>query len=72
MTDNASAISPAEQRLRIRAQLLIQRSRVAEQLSAAAHGQGQYPRSATMRLLLRHPALTLRLLAGVVRLLRAR
>ena len=62
MTAGAAA-SLAEQRLLIRGQLRAQRDAVARQLAPAIELRGGYPRSATMRLLIRRPDLLPRLVA---------
>ena len=44
--------------------------RIAEQLDGTATGEDSFPRSVTMRLVMRRPALALRLAVGIVRVLR--
>lgn len=47
----------AAQRLALRAQLGVQRAQIAQTLMQPATSGGRYPRSATIRLLMRQPAL---------------
>jgi hypothetical protein len=54
-----------EQRRMLRQQLSAQRELIAQQLDPAPTVVGGYPRSATMRLLTRRPALTAGVLAGL-------
>ena len=54
--------SLVEQRLALRVQLQVQRHEVAEQLFAAK-AEGRFPRSITMRVLMRQPELAGRLVA---------
>lgn len=62
-------ISLAEQRQVLRQRLLAQRQLIAHQLGATPAVDGGYPRSMTMRFLIRRPALAARLLAGLATLL---
>jgi hypothetical protein len=63
----------AEQRQEIRERLRAQRHRIARQLAPAGEAQSLYPRSMTMRLLIRRPDLVARLLALIAgRLIRSR
>jgi hypothetical protein len=55
----------AAQRQEIRDRLLAQRQRIAQQLAPGGDARGVYPRSMTMRLLIRRPELLARLL-GVI------
>jgi hypothetical protein len=61
------AISPVDQRQRLRRRLQAQRQVIALQLESAVHGS--YPRSRTMRFLTQRPAQTIRLLVGLATLL---
>lgn len=65
-------LSLAGQRLALRRQLQEQRQRIADQLDLAATNDGGFPRSMTMRLLIRRPDLALRLALGIAALLRPR
>jgi hypothetical protein len=66
-------ISLAEQRHCLRRQLQAQRQVIAQQLGPAESAMNDsYPRSRTMRFLTQHPTPIIRLLLGVVTLLRAR
>jgi hypothetical protein len=66
-------ISLAEQRHCLRRQLQAQRQVIAQQLGPTESAMnGSYPRSRTMRFLTQHPTPIIRLLLGVVTLLRAR
>ena len=62
----------AEQRQTLRLQLLAQRERIAHQLGVSPSVTNGYPRSMTMRFLIRRPDLAVRLLAGFATLLKAR
>lgn len=64
-----AAASLAEQRLELRARLQAQRGQIMRQLDPATATDSDYPRSMTMRFLIRRPALAARLLAGIATLL---
>ena len=68
MTPIAGA-SLAERRLELRARLQAQRGQIMRQLGPATGTDNDYPRSMTMRFLIRRPALAARLLAGIATLL---
>ena len=63
------AASLAEQRLRLRMRMQVQRELIAHQLGPAAGADGDYPRSMTMRFLLQRPRMAVRLVAGLAALL---
>ncbi|MFA5939884.1 MAG: hypothetical protein WC809_11065 [Sinimarinibacterium sp.] len=67
-----SDLSLAEQRLALRQQLQEQRRRIAHQLDGAATADGSFPRSMTMRLVIRRPDLAVRLALGIATLLKRR
>lgn len=68
----ASDLSLDEQRLALRQKLQDQRRRIAHQLELASAADGGFPRSVTMRLVIRRPDLALRLALGIATLLRPR
>lgn len=67
-----TTIPLTEQRQALRRRLLAQRQQIAQQLGPTSETSGSYPRSMTMRFLLRRPALAARLLVGATNLLRGR
>jgi hypothetical protein len=68
MTPITSA-SIAERRLELRARLQAQRGQIMRQLDPAPATDSDYPRSKSMRFLIRRPVLAARLLAGIATLL---
>ncbi|TJY62796.1 hypothetical protein E4T66_03485 [Sinimarinibacterium sp. CAU 1509] len=52
--------------------LFVQRRLIAAQLRPGSNGNGGFPRSVTMRLLLRHPRVATRLFGELLKLLRGR
>jgi len=62
-------VSLAEQRLALRRRLQAQREEIVHRLGPAPATDGGYPRSMTMRFLLRRPDLAAGLLAGLASLL---
>lgn len=67
-----TAASLAAQRLILRRRLHAQRQVIAQQLGPRAGSDGGFPRSITMRFLVRRSALVLRLLSGLATALIAR
>ena len=65
-------ISLLEQRQSLSRQLQAQRQVIAQRLGPVSGLNGSYPRSHTMRLLTQQPALIIRLLVGLVTLLRTK
>lgn len=69
MSDLVPLSSPlSTQVLALRQQMRGQRQRIALQLDAASQRRLEYPRSATMRMLTRHPGLALHLAADLATL----
>ena len=69
---STTAISLVERRHSLLRRLQAQRQVIAQRLGPESGTNGSYPRSHTMRLLTQRPALIIRLLVGLVTLLRTK
>lgn len=65
----SSKVSLAEQRVRLRMRMQVQRELIASQLGPAEDAECDYPRSMTMKLLLGRSGMAVKLVAGLAALL---
>ncbi|MDP9140203.1 MAG: hypothetical protein M3O62_05340 [Pseudomonadota bacterium] len=72
MIRNNPDVPLAEQREMLSRQLQVQRQQIGQELAPIAGTNSDYPRSMTMRLLIRRPVLVIRMLRWLAAVLKAR